>query len=550
MKSNKNVRNLSTTMINMMAMTASCALIGCLEVQDKGTTDLGFGASGGGSGNSGFTVVQDPNAPAASPTPTPVQVPPNGDIIGFEGMLINGGDTKTNNPSLFVKFTTYLPKTQLKLSQNKTCTGGNWQNFVSSMDYNSTQTNGVLDLSVQYMDTDGEAGPCYSASILVDSSGPDIVFASYPTSMIPEGQATEIIYDVSDLGSGVAQVECKLNDVVKPCSSGRNIVSAPYLSPANYVFSVSAVDNLGNSSSKSISWTVTSKYKRLASSYDVTSNNKVDILIVVDNSGSMQYEQQSMAKRVGRFIEVLRGLDWQIAVTTTDPRNVNLGDGRFVPLYGKSNEYILTSAVNETEAQYTLGMTLQRPETGSGDEQAIKATYRVVERSLTASSNPFHSKFFRSGAQFATLVISDEDESANGPQNDPELLVKFVNSSFQGQKAFSFHSIITKPGDVQCKNTYGATFGDRYHVLTQMTKGLEGSVCASDYAGQVMEIANGVRNLLKTLTLSCQPLPELGIKVIKDGVEYKAAYTLQGVNLEFGAALESGKYSVEYSCLK
>src|SRR5690606_34653408 len=95
---------------------------------------------------------------------------------------------------------------------------------------------------------------------------------------------------------------------------------------------------------------------------------KVDVLIVIDNSGSMEYEQRNMAQRVRNFISILRGLDWQIGVTTTDPRNVTLGDGRLVPIHGTKNQYIFDSAMDEDQAQNLLGLTLQRPETGSGTE--------------------------------------------------------------------------------------------------------------------------------------------------------------------------------------
>ncbi|MCB0370011.1 MAG: hypothetical protein KDD45_11450, partial [Bdellovibrionales bacterium] len=64
----------------------------------------------------------------------------------------------------------------------------------------------------------------------------------------------------------------------------------------------------------------TVKYKTITEqlSVNLTLNNKVDILIVIDNSGSMSYEQSEMAKRFSGFVESLNGLDWQLGITTTD----------------------------------------------------------------------------------------------------------------------------------------------------------------------------------------------------------------------------------------
>ena len=204
--------------------------------------------------------------------------------------------------------------------------------------------------------------------------------------------------------------------------------------------------------------------------------------------------------------------------------------------------------MSPADAQYRLGMTLQRPETGSGSEQAIYATNRVIERGV--AGNPVQRDFFRDGAHFAVVVISDEDESANGTKNDPQNLVSLVHSTFNGQKAFSWHSIITRPGDKSCLDGEGYSYGERYHQLSVLTGGLIGSVCESDYAGQLMGIANGIRQLVKTMTLSCPPLSQFPIVITKDGHPFGGVYTLAGVNLRFDAELPPGNYQVDYQCLK
>ena len=263
----------------------------------------------------------------------------------------------------------------------------------------------------------------------------------------------------------------------------------------------------------------------------------------------MEYEQQSMGSRTKDFLSVLSGLDWQIAVTTTDPNSSQWGDGRFVPLKGLSSQYILQSTLPQTQAQTVLSNTLQRSETGSGSEQGIRATYRVVERAFT-NSNPNHAAFFRPGAHFATILISDEDESDNTTKNDPLSLTSFIGKQFQNQKNFLFNSIITIPGDSNCKSSHGYTYGDRYKMMSNLTGGIIDSVCATNYADQVKGIAEKIRAMTKTITLQCQPVPGTPITIMKNGSPYNNNFSLNSLQLSFEVDLGAGNYQVNYSCLK
>jgi hypothetical protein len=285
----------------------------------------------------------------------------------------------------------------------------------------------------------------------------------------------------------------------------------------------------------------------------VESSSAVDVLFVVDNSGSMRYEQKSMASRVSNFLTVLKGLDYQIAVTTTDPRaSVSWGDGQLVPFDGGTNsKFILNSSMDAAQSQDMLSKTLQRTEKGDGTEQAIYASTRVVERALE-DSNSVYGRFIRPAARLAIVVISDEDESRNGKKNSGQNLINLVKQGYGEGKSVVFHSIITRPGDLACKNGEGATYGEVYKAFSDLTGGVLGDVCAKDYADQVKGIAEGVKATLNTVTLTCTPMIDSShhIKVYKNGVLYSKASSLMGVNLVFNEKLEVGDYELRYTCLK
>jgi len=553
---NKSKQHLKRT---VRGLFLTVILTGCLAPENKGSEET-VGAPV--SGEADFVVNPPPNpgtggtgnaGPETTPPPAPSPMPTS-PSVEFDFKL-NNGAAYFHSAELQMQFS-YLPWfVQMKVSANGNCEGGTWEPVVESRSVTSGfPRNSVVTYSVQYQDVDRVRSNCLSASILHDDKGPDILFSKYPSASLEEGSTSEILFEVRDL-SPIREVTCTLNQVTKPCLAGLNSIRLTPLPVGTYTFSVSAEDQHGYRSSQEVRWTVVNSIRSLRHTVLVRDDRKVDILFVIDNSGSMHYEQRSMASRVRNFLSILSGLDYQIAVTTTDPRTTRTsggityyGDGDLIPLHGMQGALWLHSTLNAETAQLNLGRTLQRSETGSGSEQGIFATYRFIEKATTAGHR--YQPFFRSGANFATIVISDEDESANTTKNDPEQLLQLVQSRFGGQKAFSFHSIVTRPGDVACRNTHGAAYGERYKRMTELTGGVLGSVCESDYAQQVAGIAEQIRDLVKSITLSCEPLTQFPIEVRRNGAPYSGSFVVEGVNLKFASILEPGEYHVDYKCLK
>lgn len=530
----------STSFAKILIVFVSATVVGCLPQNESGSvTDSGN--TGAGTGRPpDFTVTPDP-----IDTPTPTEVPSPGDSQ-ISSVVIDGGALWTSAPSISVSLN-YSEAKQYRLSLGPDCHNGDWTDMQSnvSVAIPAHDRNRLVQVAVQFLDYDNYPTVCLNASILHDDRGPEILFTKYPLASVDEGVATQLAYEVKDLASEVVSMTCSLNSIVRPCAPGLGTADIPGLIPGDYTFTISAVDSRGFQSEASVSWTVTSLTRTLKHNIEISEYRKWDILFIVDNSGSMAYEQKNMAERTKNFLSVLRGLDWQIAVTTTDPRNVNLGDGRFIPVTA-SGDFILTSAVDEVEAQARLSATLQRPETGSGSEQGIRSTYRVVER----SRDGVHKEFFRDGAHFAVVLISDEDESANTDKNDPELLLKKIGDTFDNQKNFLFNSIITVPGDTKCRSTDGYSYGERYKMISDLTGGVIGSVCESDYAAQISGIAQKIRNMAQSLTLSCLPIAGEPIVITRNGVAVTDAFTVNGVTISFANAIQPGNYELTYKCLR
>lgn len=531
------------------------ALTGCLT-NDGGTevgntgSEVGSSGSEGGKSETDFTVIVNPDEGSQNQVDdsNPESGQPSNQID--EGLLINRGEKFTANKNLSIEFFPPFSSAFMKVTENDTCTGGSYSDFAETMLLNSSKTNQTVPVSVTFKDYDGRESDCYVARIVIDQAGPEIVFSKYPSLSVEEGSDVEIVFNVTDVGSGVDKVSCSIGAIQRSCFAGSNTILLSKVVDGTYSLVVQAKDKLGNSSSQSLQFVVSSGYKNMINNVTVKASEKVDILFVIDNSGSMAYEQKNMASRVRNFLDVVRGLDWQIGVTTTDPSNSTLGDGRLVQLTGKSGSYVLTSKMDEMQSRDVLSNTLQRKETGSGKEQGIYASYRAVERAFEGTVG--NKQLIRDGAQLAVVIISDEDESNSGPKNDPTNFVNYIRSSFNNEKAVSVHSIITRPGDTHCKSSQGYSYGHRYQQISELTGGVIGDVCAADYAAQVQGIAEGVRKTLKTVTLACLPVVDSvrKITIIKDGVPFAATHTVQGLNVVFDEMLPSGSYQFSYSCLR
>ena len=311
------------------------------------------------------------------------------------------------------------------------------------------------------------------------------------------------------------------------------------------------------------------KYRSVSQSVPVTANTNVDILFVVDNSGSMAEEQVGIGNKINGFLDKIKNLNWQIAVTTTDAAMNTLddakvsrpwGDGQFRPFDSVlGNQYILRSSqVSAANAQTMLSNAIQMGINGSGDERSINATYRAIQRAASPSVNK---DFFRSDAKLAVIAISDEDECSTGSAactgtnpsySVPANLMSLISSQFNGSKVFSFNSIIWIPGDKTC--TTGGNQGNTYQQLSNMTGGVIGSICSNDYTSPLAAIGNRVVNLVNEVTLTCKPVdinkdgkPDLQIK-LQDGTMVTSGFTINNLQVSFASPLPEGTATFSYFC--
>jgi hypothetical protein len=299
------------------------------------------------------------------------------------------------------------------------------------------------------------------------------------------------------------------------------------------------------------------------------STNKVDVLVIVDNSGSMSLEQSNMATRFNTFLSKLQGLDWQVGIVTTDMRtdskNSALKDGRLL-YFSRLKSYLIKSTDPIATAQTAFAETVQRPASeGSGNEQGIAAAYRALERA-TSNTAP-NVGLIRPGAALSIILVTDSDETVAGnentgdvttfgPKNMPDLLLNYVKTNLPG-KTFKYNSIIVRDNDLAClnlKDSGNEAYGKNYQKMTNLTSGVLGNVCESDYGNQLSVIGDNTTEQIKVVPLDCAPVdkdangvPDL---IVKNGAGTVVTnYVLSGRMVTFDANLPVGSYKFTYTCL-
>ncbi len=186
--------------------------------------------------------------------------------------------------------------------------------------------------------------------------------------------------------------------------------------------------------------------------------DKVDVLWVVDNSGSMSDDLVIVGNNFADFIQVFidLGVDWQMGVITTDMDNP-AQSGRLVGPY-------LTPAtpnvVDEFINQIDLGSG------GSATEVGFEATQAALSAPIVDNEN---AGFMRTDAALSAIVVTDED-----------------NSTFQSGASFASWFEALKPApqlttfSAICESIFISC--TQYADAADRTGGITGDIASSDYA--------------------------------------------------------------------
>ncbi len=233
----------------------------------------------------------------------------------------------------------------------------------------------------------------------------------------------------------------------------------------------------------------------------------VDVLFVVDNSGSMAEEQRNLRDNFESFMRYFTdsGLDYHVGVVSTDMDN-RQQSGRLIA--DGSTRYIDSSwaaadAIASFQERANLGTM------GSSDERGKDAAYKA----LTTEANATNDGFYREEAVLSIVVISDEIDYSRDVSVAE--FVSWMNSLKAEDDQTWFSSIVGPRGG--CAT---AEEGKGYLEVTAQVGGVAFSICESDYTSVLEELGMQAAGLKREFFLSEVPVTDtISVSVTTDGEE-------------------------------
>jgi hypothetical protein len=212
---------------------------------------------------------------------------------------------------------------------------------------------------------------------------------------------------------------------------------------------------------------VTGKQK-LVEVFDGDAPLAADILVVVDDSGSMGEEQANLTDNFKVFVDeaMAAEVDFRIAVTTTDT----------FPTPGglQGDPPVVTPDTWEAFAA-----NAQVGTSGSGEERGLEAAQAALD-------GPF-APYLRETAALVLLFVSDEDD--HSPGGAQSYLASYVAAKGGFTNLVRAFAIVGPPGG--CKSEAGdADAGLRYLEVALGSGGEVGSICDPSYAQSLQIFAS------------------------------------------------------------
>ncbi len=196
--------------------------------------------------------------------------------------------------------------------------------------------------------------------------------------------------------------------------------------------------------------------------FEQNETTDVDILFVIDNSGSMGSNQTSFKSNFSSFISVFAaaGVDYHIAFITTD--SPDFVDG------------IIVTSSDPDPVNTVNGIVDNIGTRGSAHEKGLEQSY---ESTLTGPAAPGGS-FFREDAKLVIIYVSDEPD--RGTAMSPSDYVSHFRSLKTDPRLIIAHAVA---GDYPsgCSANGGAEFGDRYYDVVGSLSGTFLSICSEDW---------------------------------------------------------------------
>jgi hypothetical protein len=291
--------------------------------------------------------------------------------------------------------------------------------------------------------------------------------------------------------------------------------------------------------------------------YTQTTGQDVDVLFVVDNSGSMSANQSNLAANFQSFVQAAGqwNNDYHIGVTTTDMDNEA---GRLVSASGRPR-YVDRGNTGDLAGNFRVGTD------GSADEKGLAAAQAALSLPLVADSTTActtdadcqtpercvdgfcggrNRGFLREDAALEIVIVSDEEDSSPGDINFYVNFFRSIKGVFNSDM-MHVHAIV---GDAPngCETPAGsAVAGRRYIDVAAATGGSIISICDANFSNGLASIGAIAFGLRRQFYLSRIPEPATVTVTVKG----RACATAGGANWFYDADSNAVVFEERGGCM-
>lgn len=302
--------------------------------------------------------------------------------------------------------------------------------------------------------------------------------------------------------------------------------------------------------------------------FDVNASKEIDIILIIDNSGSMKGDSQKLAEKLQGFVDEIASMDvnWQMCLVTTDYKEEG-----WRPRNWKDNvspKHILKKGTSQLASKFenTIDdMSFGRD--GTGDERGTAVLYEVIKRKENTGC-------LRDNTHWVSIIISDEDVRSVGGDESygssqlkelsdidlPIHVLDYARSNMTSGNSLSFFSIIVKDKDMACKvqqddqcdyengkSKCPAFFGRHYQKFSDLTRSSVGSICQSDYSVTLKDFSQDLSQKLSHIQLKCEPY--LGVVQVEAITPTSIEWHLDGASIVIDSEIQGAlEINISYQC--
>lgn len=262
-----------------------------------------------------------------------------------------------------------------------------------------------------------------------------------------------------------------------------------------------------------------------------TIEKPLDILLVIDNSGSMAEEQNNLATKLEPLLEYIEGADWQIGIVTTD-----------------TNDNCLRALVERDDPNRSNAFRkgVRAGTKGDGNETAVLQAVRSLQGSCLAKP------WIRPDSTLAIMIVSDEDNCSDGKgcfgedHAEGRFLTSYLSTIRNVGHNARVYGLFWHPQDSSWRCSTAENRAYIYSDLVQTTNGSWGSICSNDYTPILRSMSKHISEVLaKSYPLQHVPSPNT-LKVTIDGQEITSGFKMMGQVLEFAETPEGSELTISY----